>query len=42
MWQFFPAQELGGYIISLLKMEKYEADFVYKIKWGIRTKSQKP
>jgi len=29
---------LGGYIIGLLKMEKYVADFVYKIKVGDQTK----
>jgi uncharacterized membrane protein YraQ (UPF0718 family) len=28
----------GGYIIGLLKMEKYVADFVYKIKVGNQTK----
>lgn len=28
----------GGYIIGLLKMEKYVADFVYKVKVGDQTK----
>jgi Predicted permeases len=32
---------IGGYIIGLLKMEKYVADFVTISKLGIRTKSQK-